>query len=915
MLNKDTWKLVSPYLDQALDLEPAERESWLAQLSAEHPEIARELGALLTSRDRLAEQVFLENALGAAEAAPSWAGKQVGSYTIQSLIGQGGMGDVWLALRSDGRFEGRFAIKFLRSRASARGALQRFVQEGRLLARLAHPNVARLIDAGVVGEDQPYLVLEYIDGVPIDGFCDAGELSIEARLKLFLGVLDAVAHAHSNLIVHRDLKPSNVLVTADGTAKLLDFGVAKLMEIEGQQGQSALTQDAGVALTPAFASPEQLTGGLMSTATDVYALGVLLYLLLTGRHPVGEGDRSPSELIRTIVDSEPMRPSSAVTVKTSLASQHAAQRRSTPEKLMRALRGDLDTIIAKALKKDPAQRYASVAVFADDISRYLRHEPISARPDTLAYRSAKFVRRHRVVVALASLAFLAMIGGAAGTLVQAHRARLERDFAMDQLRTTNQNDEFLEFLLSNAAPQGTPFTADQMLALGERIVNRQNSSNPLRRAKLLMWIGDDYMQRDRAADGRRVLEEVYRITRNLPDRELRGAASCQLADVVARGEEVDRGEALFLEGIAEIPDEARYAVSRASCFGVGAEVARARGDAETGVKRAEVELRLMMSSPQRSDSDELHALQDLAEALSEAGRDLEALPRFERAAALQSALGYDETQDAVVLYSNWALELDQVGRPLDAVRLYDRIMAIGNAGNPGAVAPMILTNYGKALRQLDRLPQASETLSRAYAGALELKDEVVINQSLLERSRIYILQHDARSAKEMLDLLEPRLQKSLPKGHYAFAALASARARIAVEQGDLAQAERLLNEARDILEAAVKAGRAGAYTLPPLLMDRAAVEIRLGHFGAALDDANQAVRHAASQVPAGTLSSAVGHTYLTLAKALAANGRAPEARAAAKQAAEHLQRTLGEEHPDTQQALKLAAADPPKADR
>jgi serine/threonine protein kinase/tetratricopeptide (TPR) repeat protein len=912
MLNKDTWKLVSPYLDQALELEPAEREPWLAQLSADHPEIALQVRALLASGDRLAQQGFLENPFFAAEPASSWTGKQVGSYTIQSLIGQGGMGDVWLALRSDGRFEGRFAIKFLRSRASARGAMQRFLQEGRLLARLAHPNVARLIDAGVVGEDQPYLVLEYIDGVPIDRFCDAHALSVEARLKLFLNVLDAVAHAHTNLIVHRDLKPSNVLVTADGTAKLLDFGIAKLMELEGQQGQSALTQDAGVALTPAFASPEQLTGGLVSTTTDVYALGVLLYVLLSGRHPVGDGDRSPSELIKTIVDSEPMRPSAAVMPKAPQAVQHAAQRSSTPEKLMRALRGDLDTIVAKAMKKEPAQRYSSVAVFADDISRYLKHEPISARPDTPAYRTAKFVRRNRVVVALAGLALLAVIIGAAGTLMQARRAGLERDFAMDELRTTNQNDEFLEFLLSNAAPQGTPFTADQMLALGERIVNRQNSSNPTRRAKLLIWIGEDYMQRDRTADGRRVLDEAYRITRNFPDRALRGAASCQLANVLARGEEVDRAEALFLEGMAEIPDEARYAVSRASCLGLGAEVARIRGDAETGVKRAEAELQLMVSSPQRSDSDELHASQDLAEALSEAGRDLEALPKFERAAALQSALGYDETQDAVVLYSNWALELDQVGRPLDAVRLYDRIMAIGNASNPDAVSPMILTNYGKALRQLDRLPQASETLGRAYAGALESKDELVINQSLLERSRIYVLQHDTRAAKEMLDLVEPRLRKSLPQGHYAFAALASARARIAVEQGDMAQAERLLNEARDILEAAVKSGRAGAYSLPPLLMDRAAIEISLGHFGAALDDANRAVHHAASQVPDGTLSSIVGHAYLTLAKALAANDRAQEARAAAKQAAEHLKPTLGEAHPDTQQALKLALANPSK---
>ncbi len=253
---------------------------------------------------------------------------------------------------------------------------------------------------------QPYIVLEHVEGEQIDRYCDGKALDVEARLRLFLDVAAAVAHAHANLIVHRDIKPSNVLVGRAGQVKLLDFGIAKLLEGDGSGGEAtALTREGGRALTPEYAAPEQVMGGVVTTATDVHALGTLLYLLLAGRHPAESALSSPALLLKAIVETDPKRPSDAS------AESDAATRATTPDGLCRQLKGDLDTIVAKALKKNPAERYASVTALGDDVRRYLAHEPIGARPDTPGYRMAKFVRRNRTAVTLAGLAVLALVAG------------------------------------------------------------------------------------------------------------------------------------------------------------------------------------------------------------------------------------------------------------------------------------------------------------------------------------------------------------------------------------------------------------------------------------------------------------------------------------------------------------------------
>jgi serine/threonine protein kinase/Tol biopolymer transport system component len=323
------------------------------------------------------------------------------------------MGSVWLAERNDARFERKVAVKFLKIALIGRAGEERFKREGIILGRLAHPNIAELIDAGVSHAGQPYLVLEHIEGEHIDSYCDQHRLGIEARIRLFLDVLEAIAHAHANLVVHRDLKPPNILVRHDGQVKLLDFGIAKLLQDEDQPGTTLQTLEGGRAMTPEYAAPEQLTGAAATIATDVYALGVLLYVLLTGFHPAGAGTHTHPELVKAVLDVEPACPSDIVAPTKGTAditSRNAAQRATTPDGLSRMLRGDLDTIVGRTLKKNPQERYASVSALADDLRRYLSHEPIMARPDTIAYRTAKFMRRRRRSVTAVLVAALSLIG-------------------------------------------------------------------------------------------------------------------------------------------------------------------------------------------------------------------------------------------------------------------------------------------------------------------------------------------------------------------------------------------------------------------------------------------------------------------------------------------------------------------------
>ncbi len=396
----------------------AERSAWLSSLRAEEPDLVQQLETLLAHHRALENTGFLEGRSAELPRGAGLAGQTVGAYRLITQIGQGGMSSVWLAERNDARFERKVAVKFLRIALMGPTGEERFQREGIILGRLTHPHIAELFDAGVSRAGQPYLVLEHIEGDHIDSYCDRHCLGIDARIRLFLDVLEAVAYAHSKLVVHRDLKPPNILVRNDGEVKLLDFGIAKLFENEDEFANKPLAPDTARILTPDYAAPEQINGAAATPAADLYALGVVLYVLLTGCHPSGAGPRTHADLVKSILDSEPARPSEIVVSQqpgAATAEHNAARRATTPDRLSRTLRGDLDTILAQSLKKRPEERYASAAALAADLRRYLNHEPIQARPDSVAYRSRKFLRRHRWRVIPALLASVALTGAGVAT--------------------------------------------------------------------------------------------------------------------------------------------------------------------------------------------------------------------------------------------------------------------------------------------------------------------------------------------------------------------------------------------------------------------------------------------------------------------------------------------------------------------
>jgi len=414
-MDSERWKRVRAVLEEALALEPIARTGFVARACAGDGELEREVGELLAEegREERLEPPAAERVAGALGATAL--GRTVGGYVLERVLGSGGMGTVYLARREVEGFTQHVALKLVRGGLDSAETLRRFKTERSVLASLQHEHIARFHDGGTTPDGQPWYAMEYVDGLAIDRWCDERRLGTRARVALFLEVCAAVQHAHGRLVVHRDLKPANILVT-DGHVKLLDFGIAKLLEAD--EAQATLTGQR--ALTPAYASPEQLRGEPIGVASDVYALGVVLYELLAGARP----HASPSAVVARRA---PARPSTAVSAPA------AATRGAVPERLARELRGDLDTILLKALHEEPSRRYATVEALAEDLRRHLAGRTVLARPDTAGYRLRTFVRRNRLAVGLAAAVLLALVGGLGGTLSMYLEARAQTTLATDRL--------------------------------------------------------------------------------------------------------------------------------------------------------------------------------------------------------------------------------------------------------------------------------------------------------------------------------------------------------------------------------------------------------------------------------------------------------------------------------------------------
>ncbi|MGB8475668.1 MAG: serine/threonine-protein kinase [Candidatus Acidiferrum sp.] len=475
-MNPERWERIGELLEKALALNALERGQYLNYASGEDSELRREVESLLASHEE-AGSLFLNvaaaDSCGNQESmgrAAVRAGRRIGPYLVVEPIGHGGMGEVFAAVRADGQYRKKVAIKLVRSGYDTAYILERFRNERQILAGLDHPNIARLLDGGNTEEDVPYLVMELVEGVPIDDYCDARKLTVTDRLQLFLQVCGAVQYAHQRLVIHRDIKPSNVLVGEDGVPKLLDFGIAKILDASGSSEATVLRP-----MTPEYASPEQVRGEPITTATDVYSLGVVLYQLLTGHSPYRLDSHTPAKLAAAITATEPERPSTSVQRTESISDAGmthlltpetvSSTREDTPHRLQQRLQGDLDFMLLKALRKEPSQRYISVDQFTGDIGNHLKGLPVTARKGTWNYRADKFIRRHKTAVASGALVLLTLVSGIVVTLREARIADANRLRAEKRLKDGHRLANSLIFEVHDSIRQLPGATAARKLII------------------------------------------------------------------------------------------------------------------------------------------------------------------------------------------------------------------------------------------------------------------------------------------------------------------------------------------------------------------------------------------------------------------------------------------------------------------
>ncbi len=492
-MTPERWQLTQDLLEQALALAGPERADFLARSCDGDEPLLKEIEELILIDTRLgnfiAEPLF--NVHG--DQGSLAAGDQLGPWRIASEIGRGGMGAVYLAERADSTYEKKVAIKLLKRGMDTDELVRRFRSERRILALLEHPHIARLLDGGSTPDGRPYLVMEYVEGRPIDAWCVEQSLSVEDRLALFEKVCRAVHFAHRNLVVHRDLKPGNILVVADGEPRLLDFGIAKLLEGDSEP---FATVAAFLPMTPEYASPEQIRGEPVTTATDVYSLGVLLYRLLAGRSPYRPAVEGRAALAEAVCNQEPLRPSTVVGARAKAAEEEAesGENAERDRHLAKRLRGDLDTIAQKALNKEPARRYESAEQLAADVRRHLEGLPVLARPSGVRYRTSKFVGRHKVGVTMAAVALVAIVGAAAVALVQRSTAVLERKRAEKERERAEWASNFMRTVFEINNPSESRGREVKAIDLLEKARLQLENSNyqPVESGQLYVTLGNVY---------------------------------------------------------------------------------------------------------------------------------------------------------------------------------------------------------------------------------------------------------------------------------------------------------------------------------------------------------------------------------------------------------------------------------------
>ena len=764
----------------AVELEGNARDAFLAEFAERHPALADQLRKLVaadaSSSGDLSSRISRSVQSLSLDDEDPWIGKPIGPYTIKDRIGAGGMGAVFLAERSDKSFDQTVAIKIMATQLLSSHAVSRFRTERQILASLNHPCIAKLVDGGSTETDLPYLVMEFIEGVAIDEYCKAHDLSIRDRIELFQKVCAAVDYAHRNLIVHRDLKPSNILVEKNGSPKLLDFGIAKLLDPDDFQLTVAQTGNADRLMTPDFASPEQIRGEKVSVATDIYALGVLLFRLLTGASPYGTST-VPREIENAILNDEPKSPSSALTSLTSspatleLSPEKRAALLAKQKHLRKSIKGDLDNIVLKCMQKDPERRYISAHELSADLYRYLHNQPVRAHGDDWFYKTKKFaIRRARPLTAAAAVA-LFVVGLTTYYTIQLSTERNQAlQAATEARRAATQSEEvsaFLQNLFESASPtvtQGQEITVIDLLDAGVDQID-QLSDQPVVQAKLLRIMGESYVHLGRPELSVKLSERSLSILESNPSVE-----PLELA-----------------EGLHEL-----------------AEAKRLHGqlrEAEAAMRRA-LEIRIQERGP--DDLIVAETLGRLGTILFDTKDVEEGLALLRRAVEIKSRASREPDELLIDMRGNLAITLDTLGRYDEAEALMRENVVLSEriSGEYFPNTIIRLSNLGlvqlRRARYEEGLATMSEVLRRAEITWPEAHPNRAIYHSVLGMTKLDLGDFD--EAREYAEKAVEIAKAGTGEQHFRYVARIRTLATIMIERAEFDEADATLEKALSIAE-------------------------------------------------------------------------------------------------------------------
>ncbi len=886
------FRRVDAVFDAVLDLPATEQAAYIDRACAGDAELRNEVLQLLRAHYRTGSfldspAAHLTPLLFAAGAATGEAPlDRIGPFRVVRAIGQGGMGQVFLGERADGQFDQRVALKLISYPAP--GLVRRFLDERRILASLEHPGIARLVDGGITTDGLPYFAMEFVEGEPIDRYCRGRNLTLDDTLALCESVCDAVDYAHRHLVIHRDLKPSNILVTADGHVKLLDFGIAKLLGPSSDAGgdgadaramASDETRTGFRIMTPEVAAPEQVRGEPVSTATDVYALGVLLYQLLTDDRPYDLRGKSPFEIERIVCEVDPPVPSTKVSGA-----------------LRRRLRGDLDLIVMTALQKEEQRRYQSPAALALDLQRFRQGRAILARPDSARYRLGKFLRRNRTAVGFAAATAVALVAATVFSVVQMREARTQRQDALRAARLATAMGEVQAVLAGDSRdPDGKPLALAGRIAAAERVVRRRFQSDPRLVAGLMVDLSGRHYEAGDLLAQRSMLGRAREIALGANATSELALADCTRASNYWIQDVLDSARMDVMEAKAALARETRPDPDvQAICLEAEGKLLQATGKPDSGIallKRA-----VALGEGEAASQQQLGIMNSLAEVLRLSGRTREAVPYFRRILTDLETMGYAETEaypNVVNFLSTSLVDLGELAQNDSTLLLYIRVREA--VYGEGKVPTLLAFLYGRSKLHLGAVDSADTWITRAMrdttqgAGQFDTFLAPVLAELRLDQSRLA----EARVAASKV--------AAERRGQRATAALIRARLRRA--EGDVRGASALVDGEMARL---LSDGQPSLTLFARPLITAGEWRLAAGDASGADSLARLARTAAAIDSIALSRSALAGRAELLSARALRAQGKAGDARAAAQRAVTALANGYGSQHVWTRSARSLA---------